>query len=792
MKRALGLVVCLATASTAFADSLNCNLAGYSASTGLTASVAGEVLTLSWTGDPGQTLRLRLGITAGVPTIHELAIRRDSGAWSALITGATPEFRITSGRRRMSTQQASPLTGLGVQLTPEIIEYNKWDPFWDAPLDVPGTAGNRSMDLPRLQSEIVRATATYKATSCTVKSEGGRIEVTFPGAQAGVFTGELSFTIFKGTNLIRQELAAATREPSVAYKYDAGLKGLKAANGGRAAWRDIAGNWQFNRIGGAKNDAEVALRTSNRLIFAEAGGAGSIAFFPPPHTFFWPRELATNLGYSWVRNDGAGAYSLGIRQAEKEFGTQYQGNFALYSARPGTIQRMRLFLYPSTSTAEVSYQSALAFTHGDRYKPLPGYQVMNHHYHMNLGARLLEAGSLDADIPDVRALRALGINIVSVLTGGGGNGAAETDGLPDGAVYRGPGPLQPNARPPARNAPVTGRAPVPGANQRPAPAAEGAGRGGGRGAGPGPLEVRRASIEGARRNSDADFLVMPSQEAGGNWLGGHADLLFSKPTYWMDGPVGAPLVENHPTYGKVYHINKVEDLLEMARRENVMMSMPHPRTKGSTGFPDAIRELAPLNDAQYHGFGFRWGMGLDLSEQRLCEYRCLPLIDDMSNWYVNKPIPMKTMIAISEVRYQEPYDELYSSSPVSYVKLDRLPNVDDTTSIIQALIRGDSYVTSGEVLMKSYEVRGTGNQRTVVADLEWTFPLDMVEVVWGDGTTVGRQVITTKDLPPFGSKRFEIPLNTTGKSWVRFAAWDSAGNGATSQPTRLGTMPSTQ
>jgi hypothetical protein len=448
---------------------------------------------------------------------------------------------------------------------------------------------------------------------------------------------------------------------------------------------------------------------------------------------------------------------------------------------------MRVFLYPSAAASEGSYQSALAFTHGDRYKPLPGYQVMNHHYHTNLGARLLEAGSLDADIPDLRAFRALGINIVSLLTGGGGNGAADTDGLPAGAVYRGPGPLQPNARPPAPNAAPSGRAPAAGSNQRPEGAAQGGGRG--RAAGPGPLEVRYASIEGARRNSDTDFLVMPSQEAGGNWLGGHADMLFSKPTYWMDGPAGAPLVENHPKYGKVYHINKVEDLLEMARRENVMISMPHPRTKGSTGFPDAIRELAPLNDAQYHGFGFRWGMGLDLSEQRLCEYRCLPLIDDMSNWYVNKPIPMKTMISISEVRYQEAYDEIYSSSPVTYVKLDRLPNVDDTTPIVQALIRGDSYVTSGEVLIKSYEIRGSGNQRTVVADLEWTFPLDMVEVVWGDGSKVDRQVIATKDLPPFGTKRFEIPLNASGKSWVRFAAWDSAGNGAMSQPTRLITVP---
>ena len=31
-----------------------------------------------------------------------------------------------------------------------------------------------------------------------------------------------------------------------------------------------------------------------------------------------------------------------------------------------------------------SLDQVLALTHGDRYKALPGYQVMNHHYHMDL------------------------------------------------------------------------------------------------------------------------------------------------------------------------------------------------------------------------------------------------------------------------------------------------------------------------------------------------------------------------------------------------------------------------
>jgi len=105
--------------------------------------------------------------------------------------------------------------------------------------------------------------------------------------------------------------------------------------------------------------------------------------------------------------------------------------------------------------------------------------------------------------------------------------------------------------------------------------------------------------------------------------------------------------------------------------------------------------------------------------------------------------------------------------------------------VIQALMRGDSFVTSGEVLMPKFSVTGTGTRRAIVADLEWTFPLNFVEVITGDGKTSNRQVISTTDLTPIGSKHFEIPFDANGKKWVRFAAWDSAGNGVMSQPVKL-------
>jgi hypothetical protein len=94
-------------------------------------------------------------------------------------------------------------------------------------------------------------------------------------------------------------------------------------------------------------------------------------------------------------------------------------------------------------------------------------------------------------------------------------------------------------------------------------------------------------------------------------------------------------------------------------------------------------------------------------------------------------------------------------------------------------------VTTGEVLIPSWKVEGEGKDRVVVADLEWTFPLEFVEVVWGDGAKVARTIVPATDQPPFGSHHFRIPFDSSGKNWVRFSVWDSAGNGAFTQPVRL-------
>jgi hypothetical protein len=134
--------------------------------------------------------------------------------------------------------------------------------------------------------------------------------------------------------------------------------------------------------------------------------------------------------------------------------------------------------------------------------------------------------------------------------------------------------------------------------------------------------------ETARRQSDRNFVVMPNAELlrgeVARDLGGHSDLLISHPVFWTQGrAAGQPLVEDNAAYGHVYHVGNVEDMMEMAHRENILIYMPHPRSKGSTGFPDAIKDTPHFLDASYRGIGFRWGMGLSSGSASIAACRCL-------------------------------------------------------------------------------------------------------------------------------------------------------------------------
>jgi hypothetical protein len=60
----------------------------------------------------------------------------------------------------------------------------------------------------------------------------------------------------------------------------------------------------------------------------------------------------------------------------------------------------------------------------------------------------------------------------------------------------------------------------------------------------------------------------------------------------------------------------------------------------------------------------------------------------------------------------------------------------------------------------------------------------------GGGVHTGRKIVPATDLPPFGKRHFAIPSGDRGKKRVRFAVWDSAGNGAMAQPVKSGSAAS--
>ena len=104
--------------------------------------------------------------------------------------------------------------------------------------------------------------------------------------------------------------------------------------------------------------------------------------------------------------------------------------------------------------------------------------------------------------------------------------------------------------------------------------------------------------------------------------------------------------------------------------------------------------------------------------------------------------------------------------------------------MLDALRAGDYFVTSGEVLLRT-GLEGSGAKRTYTAEVEWTFPPEFAELVWSDGKRVDRKLIPLTEMAPFGSHKFRIPFDAAQKKWVRFAVWDSAGNGAFTQPVHL-------
>ncbi len=113
------------------------------------------------------------------------------------------------------------------------------------------------------------------------------------------------------------------------------------------------------------------------------------------------------------------------------------------------------------------------------------------------------------------------------------------------------------------------------------------------------LREIEAYYKACRQQSDSHFLLIPAEEAD-VYLGGHWSLTFPRTVYWMMKRSGnEAFATPDPKYGTVYRVGSAEDMWKLVEAEHGYAYQTHPRTKGSTGYPDKILDTSYFRDPRY-------------------------------------------------------------------------------------------------------------------------------------------------------------------------------------------------
>jgi hypothetical protein len=570
-------------------------------------------------------------------------------------------------------------------------------------------------------------TAEFTKRNASVTSDGSRTVISVSEIKADRFSGDIQITLYNGSPLFNVAAVMSTSVDSTAVIYDAGLAS-DSFDWEKITWSDPYTKMQETAIN--RNDTSVHLAVKYRSIIG-VGKQGSLAVFPAPHQYFYPLDEAFNLKFTWYGSNFrkmVPAYGIGIRQ--DLYGDRRYVPW--FNAPPGTWQRMNFFCLLSTEKQGLLLNDVKQFTNNDTYRALPGYKTMSSHFHVEHTRDVL-SGKQKADTPNfVEVLRNTGVNIIHL------------------AEFHGPGHPK------------------------------------------GPADTRFLELHTlfneCRRLSTKDFLLLPGEEPN-NFFGGHWLEFFPKPVYWvMSRKPEEPFVSQDPMYGKVYRIGDKDDMLKLLELENGLAWTAHARTKGSTGFPDRYKTEKFFTSN--HFFGAAWKpMPADLSQPMLGK-RVLDLMDDMANWGERKHV-----IAESDIFQIEPDFEVYAHLNVNYLQLDKLPAFDaGWQPVLDAMRKGKFFVSTGEVLLPFFTVDGKqagdslnpGNKpATIKLKAEWTFPLNYIEIISGDGVNVHRQRIDLHDTESYGKKEFSFKVDLKGRKWVRVECWDVAANGAFTQQVWL-------
>lgn len=479
---------------------------------------------------------------------------------------------------------------------------------------------------------------------------------------------------------------------------------------------------------GVKTDASKNLEVKYRTVIGENNG-GSLALFPAPHQYFYPLDEAFNLKFTWKGSNYLNLIpDYGIGIRQDPVGDKRFVPW--FNAPPHTAQRLNFFCLLSTGKADAALTAVKKFTHNDSYAVLPGYKTMASHFHNEFISDVVLSGKPIPEKPEfVDVLKKAGLNIVKL------------------AEFHGPGHPK------------------------------------------GPDSIRLKELDAlftqTKRLSDPNFLLLPGEEAN-NFYGGHWLAFFPKPVYRiMSRNNDKPFETNDPKYGKVYRINDKAEMLKLLEKEKGLAWTAHARTKASTGYPDKYKDEDFFKSETFLGAAWK-AIPADLSLPTLSK-RVLNLMDDMANWGLKKHV-----ISEADIFTITEQNEMYAHLNVNYLQMDKVPNyADGWQPVLDVMRNGKFFVSSGEVLIPSFNINEKGAGETLKLDqagkanvsmqLNWTFPLSFVEIVSGDGKKVYRNRINLNTTHAFGKKDFKWPVNLKGRKWVRVEAWDIATNGAFTQ-----------
>lgn len=566
---------------------------------------------------------------------------------------------------------------------------------------------------------------TLKKTSVSVRTEGARTIASIGPIAAEKFSGMLEVTFYNGSPLFNIAAVISTEAQARAIVFDAGLVSSQP-DWQRISWMNTGDSLQQAQV--ISRDTARNLAVKYRAI-AASGKQGALAVFPPPHQYFYPLDEAFNLDFTWYGSQYRqmlNGYGIGIRQ-------ELQGDKRFvpwFNAPPGSRQRLNFFCLLSQDNDAATFAALKKFTHNDRYVELPGFKTLSSHFHNEFVMKVMMAGKSVPEQPEfVKVFKDLGVDIVHL---------AEFHYTAD---PRGPDEKR--------------------------------------------LPQLKALFELCEKQSDDKFLLLPGEEPN-EFFGGHWLNFFPQPVYWvMSRKPGQPYVEEKPGYGKVYHVGNKEEMLRLLEDEKGLAWTAHPRTKGSVNTPDIYNHEPFFLSDRFMGAAWK-AMPADLSQPRLGK-RVLDLMDDMNNWGTKK-----TVISEADLFTITQRNEMYAHMNVNYLMLDKLPAYKDSwLPILDALQHGRFFGSTGEVLMPLLKVNGhiSGDSlqlpangiATIDLKLRWTFPMNFVEIISGDGEKVYREKIALTDTEAFGEKSFRFTSKLAGRKWVRVEAWDVAANGAFSQ-----------